>query len=75
VGICSLIATSIASIEDLAHTFSRLGLFVVAVSVGIAAHQLIVMPAIHFATTRTNPFTVLARSMKAWFVGFASTSS
>ncbi|XP_071086533.1 excitatory amino acid transporter 2-like [Haliotis cracherodii] len=45
-GIGSLIAVSVAGVSNITGTFSQLGMFVVAATVGILFHPFIVMPAI-----------------------------
>ena len=74
-GVASLIAVSIAGVADIGSTFSQLGMFVVAVSVGILVHQFLILPAILFATTRRNPFIYLVTIFRPAMIGFASTST
>ncbi|VUZ46044.1 unnamed protein product [Hymenolepis diminuta] len=73
VGVCFMIAGAIMGVEDLATTFSNVGMFVVTVTVGIAVLFIFIL-LIHFLTTFSNPFRFLPRTLKAWFISFATTS-
>ncbi|CAH1787037.1 unnamed protein product [Owenia fusiformis] len=75
VGICSLMAATIAGIGNLEATFLRLGLFILTVTVGIVIHQAVVIPLIHFIATRKNPYPFYVNISRAWFTGFAATST
>ncbi|OWF47183.1 excitatory amino acid transporter-like [Mizuhopecten yessoensis] len=74
-GILSLIAASVASITQLEEMFRALGMFVGVVTLGIAVHQLILMPLIFFVSTRRNPYRFAVQIGKAWMIGLASTST
>lgn len=75
VGVISLIAVSIASIENVERIFSQLGMFIAAITVGILVQQLIVQSGIYFAFTRKNPYKFLFTIAKPWMIAFASTST
>ncbi len=75
IGVLSLVAASIADLQNLEAIFTQLGIFVAAVTVGIIIQQLIVFPIMYFVFTRTNPFKAYLKMMKAWFIAFASASS
>ena len=74
VGILSLVIVAISKIGDLKETFSQLGLFVAAVVVGLAIHQLIFVPLIYVIASRKNPMWLYVYGFKSWLVAFASTS-
>lgn len=75
VGVISLIAVSIASIESVEHVFAQLGMFIAAVTVGITVQQLVVMTGIFFIFTRKNPFAYLISIARPWMIAFAATST
>ncbi|KAM7539872.1 hypothetical protein Aperf_G00000030061 [Anoplocephala perfoliata] len=73
VGVCFMIAGSVMGIEDLATTFSNVGMFVVTVTFGTGILFILIL-VIHFLATFTNPFPFLPRTLKACFISFATTS-
>ncbi|KAL5004084.1 hypothetical protein ScPMuIL_017540 [Solemya velum] len=75
IGVGSLITVSIASDADVVTVFSRLGMFVGTVTVGIIIEQIIILPAVYVFFVRKNPFSFLANITRAWLIGFAATSS
>lgn len=74
-GVISLIAVSIASVENVADVFSQLGLFIAAVTVGISFQQIILMPSIFFVFTRNNPYKFFYTILRPWMIAFATTST
>jgi len=75
IGVISLIAVSIASIDDVQSVFAQLGMFIITVTVGIAIQQIIIMPAILFVFGKKNPFTYMISIARPWFIAFAATST
>ncbi|KAK7090285.1 hypothetical protein V1264_010100 [Littorina saxatilis] len=75
VGVASLIAKAIANIDDLGDSFSKLGMFVMVVVVGIVIFQLGVLSLLLFVITRRNPFLFHLTILRPYFIGFASTST
>lgn len=75
IGVISLIAVSIASIESIEEVFAQLGLFIVAITIGIVFQQLVLMSGIYFAFTRKNPYKYLISIARPWMIAFASTST
>lgn len=75
VGIASLVTVSIASQKDVTTVFSQLGMFVIAVTVGIAVMHVLILPAIFFVIVRRNPYTFLLNIVKGWLIAFATTST
>ncbi|XP_052717714.1 excitatory amino acid transporter-like [Crassostrea angulata] len=55
VGVASLITTALLKVSDIESVFTSMGMFVLAHSVGIAFHQLVLIPFAYFITTRKNP--------------------
>ena len=60
-------------VEDIAGTFSKVGMFVVTVTVGIGVLFVLTL-LLYFVCTFRNPFEFLPRTIKAWFISFATTS-
>ncbi|XP_041347973.1 excitatory amino acid transporter 1-like [Gigantopelta aegis] len=75
IGIGSLIASAIAGITDITEAFSRLGLFVLTILVGLLIYSLIVLPLILFVLTRRNPFAFIVSIVRACLMAFATSSS
>ncbi|KAL3846709.1 hypothetical protein ACJMK2_017676 [Sinanodonta woodiana] len=75
IGVTSLIAVSVASVADVRNVFSQLGMFIACVTIGIAIHQIVMMPFALFIFTRRNPFTFLMSIARPWMIAFASTST
>ncbi|KAM7540764.1 hypothetical protein Aperf_G00000030039 [Anoplocephala perfoliata] len=73
VGVCFMIAGAVMGVEDLATTFSNVGMFVVTDVVGTVIFFIFVL-VIHFLATFTNPFPFFPRTLKAGFISFATTS-
>jgi len=75
IGICSLIMSKFAEMDDMAGTFKGLGLFIVTVVVAIGIHGLILLPALFFLLTRTNPYVFLKGMLVAMATAFGTDSS
>lgn len=75
IGVCSIIADKLLSINDLPEVLSQLALFVFCVVFGIFMHQLIVMPAIYYIFLRKNPYKFFFSLIDAWVTAFAVASS
>ncbi|KAL9964511.1 hypothetical protein ACROYT_G028162 [Oculina patagonica] len=75
VGICSLIAQRVASMEDIGEELSRLALFIVTVMVGLTIHAFIILPLIFFVVRRTNPFVFMYGMKDAFMTAFGISSS
>nr|KAG5698013.1 hypothetical protein BaRGS_005831 [Batillaria attramentaria] len=74
-GVASLIAKAIAGIDDLEDSFSKLGMFVVVVVVGMVIYQFGVLSLLLFLFTRRNPIKFHISILRPYFIGFASTST
>ncbi|KAG2433247.1 hypothetical protein HXX76_008316 [Chlamydomonas incerta] len=75
VGIASLITTSICKACNLAATLEALGLFILAVLLGLLLWGFIILPAIYYATTRRNPGQVYRGFSQAMATAFGTDSS
>ncbi len=75
IGIASLIAASLAGIENLHEAFIGLGFLIIIVSATLFFQQFILLPLIVLVVVRRNPLPVFAKLPKAWFVAFAAQSS
>ena len=74
IGIMSLIASKFAEMNNIAGTFSSLGLFMVTVITGILIHGLIVLPTLFFVITRQNPFKFMKGVTEAMMTAFGTDS-
>ena len=75
IGVGSLIAKAIAGIGDLEGSFSKLGMFVVTVVVGVLIFQFGVLSLLLLLVARRNPITFHLSILRPYFIGFASTST
>ncbi|VDL96193.1 unnamed protein product [Schistocephalus solidus] len=73
VGVCFMVMSSIAEVEDLTPTFASLGLFVLLNFVGQITHFLLLLLSV--AVLRVNPFRILRLCLPPYFLAFATTSS
>ncbi|KAL4220663.1 Solute carrier 1 (high affinity aspartate glutamate transporter) [Mactra antiquata] len=74
-GVISLIAVSIASIDDVGGVFAQLGLFIAAITFGIVIQQLVIMSGLYLLFTRKNPYKFLLTIARPWMIAFAATST
>ncbi|EFJ47360.1 hypothetical protein VOLCADRAFT_61486, partial [Volvox carteri f. nagariensis] len=75
IGIASLITTSICRACNLAATLVALGLFILAVLLGLLLWGFIVLPIIYYVTTRRNPGQVYRGFSQAMVTAFGTDSS
>ncbi|KAK3699445.1 hypothetical protein QZH41_018613 [Actinostola sp. cb2023] len=75
IGICSLIATRVADMEDIPAAVSMLAMFIVTVLTGLLIHAVIVLPLIFFIVTRKNPYRFIAGMRDALVTAFGISSS
>ncbi len=68
-----MIAGAVMKVEDIATTFSNIGMFIITVTLGIAILFLANM-LVYFLATMRNPVKFLPHTLKAWFISFATTS-
>jgi len=74
IGVCSLIAQRVASMEDIADEMHRLALFIVTVMVGLIIHAFVILPLIFFVVRRTNPFVFMYGMKDAFMTAFGISS-
>ena len=75
VGVASLIAASLAKVTDIAGVFQRVGIFVLAHTVGNAVYQLIILPVVYIVFIRKNPVKYLGTCLRPWMAAFAPPST
>lgn len=75
VGMCSIITGKLLSIENLSDILSQLAVFVFCVTLGLAFHQLVMLPLIYFMYLRKNPFAFYLNLADAWITAFGVSSS
>lgn len=75
VGMCSIITGKLLGIANLYEILSQLAMFVFCVSLGLAFHQLVMLPALYFLYLRKNPFAFYANLVDPWITAFGVSSS
>ncbi|XP_046843152.1 excitatory amino acid transporter-like [Xenia sp. Carnegie-2017] len=75
IGICSLIAGKVASMESIGDILAKLGLYMATVISGLLIHALIVLPLGYFIFTRKNPFKFIYGLRAALLTAFGTSSS
>nr|VZI46202.1 unnamed protein product [Spirometra erinaceieuropaei] len=72
VGVCFMVMSSIAGVDNIASTFASLGWFVLLNFVGQFTHFLLLLLSV--AVLRVNPFRILKLCLPPYFIAFATTS-
>ncbi|XP_056014300.1 excitatory amino acid transporter-like isoform X2 [Ostrea edulis] len=75
VGVASLIAKALLSAKDIDNIFRSLGMFVLAHSIGIVLHQLVLIPIAYYIATRKNPLVFLSTCLRPWLTVFGPPST
>lgn len=75
IGISSVIAGKILSIDNLAHVMAQLMWFIITVAIGVFIYQWIVMQLIYFIIVRKNPFKFYYGLMHPMLTAFATAST
>ncbi|XP_030383399.1 excitatory amino acid transporter isoform X2 [Scaptodrosophila lebanonensis] len=75
VGISSVIAGKILSVDDLSLVMAQLFWFIFTVAIGVVIYQFVVMQAIYFVFVRRNPFKFYAGLIQAMLTAFATAST
>lgn len=75
IGISSVIAGKILSIDDLAPVMMQLMWFIITVAIGVFFYQWIVIQLIYFVIVRKNPFKFYYGLMHATLMAFATASA
>lgn len=73
--VASIIAGKLLSIDKLSEVFTQLAQFIFCVLVGLAFHQLIMLPLIYFIFLRKEPYRFLSNLIDPWITAFAASSS
>nr|KAI8757859.1 excitatory amino acid transporter-like isoform X2 [Biomphalaria glabrata] len=74
-GVASLIASALAGMHDVTAAFSSLGLYILVVTGGNLAFQVLVFGTIYAIVTRSNPVHFFVHLVKPWIITLAPSSS
>lgn len=74
IGICSLIASRVADMEDIPAAVGMLAVFIVTVLTGLFIHGLLVLPLMYFIVTRKNPYKFIFGMRRALVTAFGISS-
>ncbi|BFZ09357.1 hypothetical protein BsWGS_12396 [Bradybaena similaris] len=75
VGVASLIARALVSVENIQAAFSSMGMFLITTNGGTLTFQWLVLPVILMVVTRRNPLKFIPHVFKPWMLGFGPSSS
>ncbi|XP_052869828.1 excitatory amino acid transporter isoform X1 [Anopheles cruzii] len=75
VGISSLIAGKILSVNDIAFVMTQLAWFIFTIALGVFLYQWIILQAIYFVFLRKNPFKFYLGLIQPILTGFATAST
>ncbi|TMW54263.1 hypothetical protein DOY81_000686 [Sarcophaga bullata] len=75
IGISSVIAGKILSVNDLQLVMAQLMWFILTVAVGVILYQLVIMQSIYYVFVRRNPFKFYAGLIQAMLTAFATAST
>ncbi|KAL9964505.1 hypothetical protein ACROYT_G028156 [Oculina patagonica] len=75
IGICSLVASRIAGMDDILSTMEKLAFYMLTVICGLFIHSLVVLPLVFFAVTRKNPYAFMKGLRDALMTAFGIASS
>lgn len=75
IGISSVIAGKILSVNDLHLVMTQLMWFILTVMIGVLLYQLIIMQAIYYIFVRKNPFRFYSGLVQATLTAFATAST
>ncbi|XP_075153663.1 excitatory amino acid transporter 2 isoform X2 [Haematobia irritans] len=75
VGISSVIAGKILSVNDLHLVMAQLMWFILTVTIGVVLYQFVIMQAIYYIVVRRNPFKFYAGLIQAMLTAFATAST
>uniref|UniRef100_A0A915NK54 Amino acid transporter n=1 Tax=Meloidogyne floridensis TaxID=298350 RepID=A0A915NK54_9BILA len=75
IGISSLIASKILSVENLTDTANSLAMYCLTVIIGLSIHSLISLPLLYLFLTGKNPFVFAKGLLQAMAIAFGTASS
>lgn len=75
VGISSVIAGKILSVDNLSLVMAQLVWFIITVAIGVLIYQWLVMPGIYFVFVRRNPYKFYAGLIQPMLTAFATAST
>ncbi|XP_035776930.1 excitatory amino acid transporter-like [Anopheles albimanus] len=75
IGISSLIAGKILSVEDIAFVMTQLAWFIFTIALGVLLYQWVILQAIYFVFLRKNPFKFYLGLVQPILTGFATAST
>lgn len=75
IGVFFLILAKFLEMDDILDVFTKLGLYLMTVSLGIFIHGFIFLPAIYFAFTRKNPLRFIVHMGPAILTALGTSSS
>ena len=73
-GVCSLVASRIAGMQDILGTLEKLAFYMLTVICGLFIHSLITLPLVFFVVTRTNPYAFMKGLRVALMTAFGIAS-
>lgn len=75
IGICSLIANKVASMDDIVKSLNMVGLYMATVIVGLFIHAFVIIPLLYLIAARKNPLTFYLGLRDAIITAFGTSSS
>ena len=73
-GVCSLVASRIAGMDDILGTLEKLTYYMLTVICGLFIHSLITLPLVFFVVTRKNPYSFMKGLREALMTAFGIAS-
>lgn len=73
-GVCSLVASRIAGMDDILGTLEKLVFYMLTVICGLFIHSLITLPLVFFVVTRKNPYSFMKGLRDALMTAFGIAS-
>ena len=73
-GVCSLVASRIAGMDDILSIMGKLAFYMLTVICGLFIHSLIVLPLVFYIFTRKNPYVFMKGLREALMTAFGIAS-
>ena len=73
-GVCSLVASRVAGMDDILGTLEKLTFYMLTVICGLFIHSLITLPLVFFVVTRKNPYSFMKGLRDALMTAFGIAS-